>query len=68
MIGSRRRLGLVLAGACLALLAGWAFLIEPQRLQVRRLSLPLPGLQHPVKIFLFSVFKLSNVSNTCAID
>lgn len=54
MIGSRRRLGLLLAGACLALLAGWAFLIEPQRLQVRRLSLPLPGLQHPVKIFLLS--------------
>ncbi|HET9300128.1 MAG TPA: hypothetical protein VFO11_09285, partial [Candidatus Polarisedimenticolaceae bacterium] len=50
-----RRARLLLAGACLAaLLAGWAFLIEPQRLQLRHVTLPLPGLRQPVKVFLLS--------------
>jgi predicted MPP superfamily phosphohydrolase len=49
-----RRLVLPILGLIVALVLAWAFLVEPQRLQVRHVRLALPGLRQPVRIFLLS--------------
>ena len=52
MAGRRLRVFILLYGLLVLGLALYAFWIEPQRLVVTRLSLPLPGLAAPLRVMV----------------